>query len=145
MSRWHWAGPVNHTPGRRSAMRWEGKTKTRRVERSSYFIFSLKDTQNKSIGLWDCFSRPVVQQCTCSARTTTLGLVDVQSQVGVQQMSRLCSRSRRTTAVQLMEARCWQVTELAGNRPSGPKMFSKRQDEEEWKGTEVANKRVNSV
>lgn len=39
-----------------------------------------------------------------------------------------------------MEARCWQVTQRAGNRPSGPQMFSKRQDEEKWTGTEVANK-----
>lgn len=30
-----------------------------------------------------------------------------------------------------MAAGCWQVAELAGNRPSGSKMFSKRQDEEE--------------
>lgn len=35
-----------------------------------------------------------------------------------------------TTAVQLMEARCWQVAELAGNRTSGSKTFSMRQDEE---------------
>lgn len=35
-----------------------------------------------------------------------------------------------TTAVPLMEARCWQVAKLAGNRPNGSKMFSERQDEE---------------
>lgn len=32
---------------------------------------------------------------------------------------------------QLMAAGCWQGAELAGNRPSGSKTFSKRQDEEE--------------
>lgn len=45
-------------------------------------------------------------------------------------MSSLKVKMIVTTAVQLMEARCWQVAELAGKRPSGSKTFGKRQGEE---------------
>lgn len=49
-------------------MRRKDKDKRWRQSFFFFFILSLKDTKNKSTGLWDCFTCPVR-----SARTSRLG------------------------------------------------------------------------